>query len=574
MARSRKKLGEILAEWGVPADKINKVSESTRGTGKRLGDALIESGVATEEQVAKGLATQFNIAYVDLASNGVANQVNPKLIPEDLIKKHMILPLSKAGGRLQLIIHDPMDLELLDMLRFRLNVEVDPRLSSRSAIKKFIDASMGKGGNGAAAADKKTDPTKSLVTESIDKSVDKSVDKSIDITADDAPIVKLVQRILTEAFTMRASDIHVEPFAEYVRLRYRIDGVCVERDRLPKRMQNSVLSRLKLMAGVNISEKRVPQDGRIKINHGEEIIDFRVSACPCYHGESVVLRILRADAVKIGLINLGFEEDSLAAFNKIIRKPNGIFLVTGPTGSGKTTTLYTALDVLNRPDKKIITAEDPIEYNFVGINQCQTREKIGLTFSVILKTMLRQAPNIILVGEIRDREVAEIAIQAALTGHLVFSTLHTNDAPSAITRLIDMGLKPFLVASAIQAIMAQRLIRILCKECRALDPNPDPKYMALVNITPEEGKGKINGPVGCPTCNKLGYKGRRGIYEMMTMNTEIRELAFRQEPIAKIRHAAIANGMRSLMEDGKLKVLKGLTTPAEVAAVAQVEGIE
>lgn len=574
MARSRKKLGEILAEWGVPADKINKVSESTRGTGKRLGDALIESGVATEEQVAKGLATQFNIAYVDLASNGVANQVNPKLIPEDLIKKHMILPLAKAGGRLQLIIHDPMDLELLDMLRFRLNVEVEPRLSSRSAIKKFIDSSMGKGANGTAVGDKKADPSKSLVTESIDKSVDKSVDKSIDITADDAPIVKLVQRILTEAFTMRASDIHVEPFGEYVRLRYRIDGVCVERDRLPKRMQNSVLSRLKLMSGVNISEKRVPQDGRIKIQHGEETIDFRVSACPCYHGESVVLRILRADAVKIGLINLGFEEDTLAAFNKIIRRPNGIFLVTGPTGSGKTTTLYTALDVLNRPDKKIITAEDPIEYNFVGINQCQTREKIGLTFSVILKTMLRQAPNIILVGEIRDREVAEIAIQAALTGHLVFSTLHTNDAPSAITRLIDMGLKPFLVASAIQAIMAQRLIRNLCKECRALDPNPDPKYMALVNITAEEGKGKINGPVGCPVCNKLGFKGRRGIYEMMAMNSEIRELAFRQEPIAKIRHAAIANGMRSLMEDGKKKVLKGITTPAEIAAVAQVEGIE
>ncbi len=574
MARSRKKLGEILAEWGVPADQINKVSESTRGTGKRLGDALIEAGVATEEQVAKGLATQFNIAYVDLASNGVANQVNPKLIPEELIKKHMILPLAKAGGRLQLIIHDPMDLELLDMLRFRLNVEVDPRLSSRSAIKKFIDDSMGKGANGTAGADKKPDPTKSLLTESIDKSVDKSVDKSIDITADDAPIVKLVQRILTEAFSMRASDIHVEPFAEYVRLRYRIDGVCVERDRLPKRMQNSVLSRLKLMAGVNISERRVPQDGRIKIQHGEETIDFRVSACPCYHGESIVLRILRADAVKIGLINLGFEEDTLTAFNKIIRRPNGIFLVTGPTGSGKTTTLYTALDVLNRPDKKIITAEDPIEYNFVGINQCQTREKIGLTFSVILRTMLRQAPNIILVGEIRDREVAEIAIQAALTGHLVFSTLHTNDAPSAITRLIDMGLKPFLVASAIQAIMAQRLIRVLCKECRAPDPNPDPKYMALVNITSEEGKGKINGPVGCPVCNKLGFKGRRGIYEMMSMNSEIRELAFRQEPIAKIRHAAIANGMRSLMEDGKKKVLKGLTTPAEIAAVAQVEGIE
>ncbi len=570
MARSRKKLGDILVGWGmVTLEQVDQAQVKSRGTGKKLGDALVEMGLCTEDQVAKALANQFNMEYVDLGSNGVANQVNPKLIPEELIKKHMILPMGKNNGRITLIVHEPNDLEVQDMLRFRLNSELDLRLSSKSQIKNFIEKNL--------KQVKQVDASQSLVSESIDKSVDRSVDrsvdKSIDIASEDAPIVRLVNRILTEAVKMRASDIHVEPMGDRVRLRYRIDGVCMERDNLPKRMQNAILSRLKLTAGMNIAEKRTPQDGRIKIQVDPDPIDFRVSACPAYHGESVVLRILRPDSVKIGLVNLGFEEDNLAQFNKIIRRPNGIFLVTGPTGSGKTTTLYSALDVLNRPDKKIITAEDPIEYNFRGINQCQVREKIGLGFKEILKTMLRQAPNIILVGEIRDREVAEIAIQAALTGHLVFSTLHTNDAPSAITRLTDMGVKPFLVASAIQAIMAQRLIRMLCPKCKAVDPEPDHKYLSLVGITPEEAVGKVHKPVGCDNCNRTGYRGRKAIFEMMFMTTEIREMAFRQEPLTKIRQAAIANGMRTLVEDGKLKVLKGATSPDEVARSTQVEGL-
>jgi type IV pilus assembly protein PilB len=416
----------------------------------------------------------------------------------------------------------------------------------------------------------------SLVTESsdrsVDRSVDRSMDKSIDISAEDAPIVRLCSRILTEAVRMRASDVHIEPMADRVRLRYRIDGVCMERDNLPKRMQNSVLSRVKLMSGMNIAEKRVPQDGRIKLPVDDVQIDFRVSACPTYHGESVVCRILRPDSVRIGLSNLGFEDDNLQVFNKIIRRPNGIFLVTGPTGSGKTTTLYSALDVLNRPDKKIITAEDPIEYNFEGINQCQVNDKIGLGFKEILRTMLRQAPNVILVGEIRDREVGEIAIQAALTGHLVFSTLHTNDAPSAITRLIDMGIKPFLVASSIQAVMAQRLIRVLCKNCKRIDESPDPKYLRLVGITPEEAEGKVMRPVGCEQCNGSGYRGRKAIFELMQMNSEIRELAFNRASITELRRAALNAGMRPLVADGKIKVLRGDTTPDEVARMAQVEG--
>jgi type IV pilus assembly protein PilB len=282
----------------------------------------------------------------------------------------------------------------------------------------------------------------------------------------------------------------------------------------------------------------------------------------------VVLRILRPDSVRIGLLNLGLEQDMLDTFNKVIRKPNGIFLVTGPTGSGKTTTLYSALAVLNRPDKKIITAEDPVEYNFKGINQVQVRDQIGLTFPAILKSMLRQAPNIILVGEIRDREVADIAIQAALTGHLVFSTLHTNDAPSAITRLVDMGVKPFLVASSIQAIMSQRLARILCDKCKKFDPAPDPKILRLVEIADSE-KEKVMMPVGCPECGGIGYRGRRGIYEMMIMNSEIRNLAFERAGIAKLRAAAIRSGMRTLLGDGKLKILRGRTTPIEISKFAQ-----
>jgi len=555
-------------------DQADKAAQLAKGSGKRLGDAIVEAGFAKEDQVAKALANQFGMEFVDLAANGVAEKIDLKLIPDDLVKKHMILPMAKTNGRLQLIIHDPMDLELLDMLRFRLNVEVDPKLSARSQIKKFLDAAAaGTGRKFAADQSLVTDSIDRTIDRSVDKSVDRSMDKSIDVTEDDAPIVKLANRIIAEAVRMRASDIHVEPMADRVRLRYRIDGVCMERDNLPKRMQNALLSRTKLMAGMNIAEKRVPQDGRIKMQVDDASIDFRVSACPAYHGESVVLRILRPDSVRIGLVNLGFEPDNLAIFNRVIRRPNGIFLVTGPTGSGKTTTLYSALDVLNRPDKKIITAEDPVEYNFEGINQCQVREAIGLTFPAILRSMLRQAPNIILVGEIRDKEVAEIAIQAALTGHLVFSTLHTNDAPSAITRLIDMGVKPFLVASSIQAIMAQRLIRVLCKECKKLaEPNElDPKYLMLTGITHDEAHGKVMKAMGCGNCVDTGYRGRKAIFELMLMNSHIRELAFKLAPISDLRRAALTNGMRPLVEDGKIKILAGVTTPDEIARSTQVD---
>ena len=569
MARKRKKIGEILHEWRtVNEAQVKQALDIAKGSGKRIGEAMVEAGFCKEQDIAKALAAQFDMEFIDLDDPGAVQGIDMSLVPQELIKKHLVLPLAKQNGRLKLVIHDPMDLELLDLLRFRLNSEIDTAIAPKGSIKSFIDGQGSGGGRGSSIFSEE-----SLVTESVDVTVDRSMDSSVDIAAgEDAPIIRLCHRMITEAVRSRASDIHVEPMTEHVLLRYRIDGVCHVRDKLPKRMQSSLLARLKLMAGVNIAERRVPQDGRIKMPVDGEQIDFRVSCCPAYHGESVVLRILRPDSVKIGLVNLGFEQDSLDAFNRMIRRPNGIFLVTGPTGSGKTTTLYSALDVLNRPDRKIITAEDPVEYNFTGINQCQVRESIGLTFPSILRSMLRQAPNIILIGEIRDHEVAEIAIQAALTGHLVFSTLHTNDAPSAITRLIDMGVKPFLVASSIQAIMAQRLIRMLCSKCRTRENEPDPRLLRLMDISAEEmAKGNMCKPVGCAHCGDIGYRGRKAIFEMMRMNNEIRELAFNRSAISSLRDAALRAGMRPLLQDGKLKILRGDTTCEEVAKFAQAE---
>ncbi|MFK7760278.1 MAG: GspE/PulE family protein [Phycisphaerales bacterium] len=576
MARSRKKLGEILVAQGViDTNQVQQGLTKAEETGVRIGEALVELGLVTDQNILKALAVQHAIKYVDLTNEKIAKLIDMDALDKSIMKKHLVLGMGKSGGKMRIAIHDPLDLQVLDNLRFRLNCEIEPLLATKAQLQQIIDGQAAAAPGGAAPTEGGV-PTQSLVTDSIDRSIDRSVDrsmdKSIDVSSEDSPIVKLVNRVLDEAVRMRTSDIHIEPMGDRVRLRYRVDGVCSERDNLPKRMQNAVLSRLKLMAGMNISEKRIPQDGRIKIFVDEVPIDFRVSACPAYHGESVVLRILRPDAVRIGLANLGFEPENLEVFNKIIKRPNGIFLVTGPTGSGKTTTLYSALDVLNRPDKKIITAEDPVEYNFDGINQCQIREDIGFTFPSVLRSMLRQAPNVILVGEIRDREVGEIAIQAALTGHLVFSTLHTNDAPSAMTRLIDMGIKPFLVASSIQAVMAQRLVRVLADtKVLAEESDLDPKFLNLINLKPEEALGKVYKPRST-TEIPSGFKGRKAIFEMMLMNPEIRDLAFNKAQSSEIRKAAISSGMKELVEDGRTKVLNGVTTPEEIAKVSQIDG--
>ncbi|HWP41504.1 MAG TPA: ATPase, T2SS/T4P/T4SS family [Tepidisphaeraceae bacterium] len=585
MARHQKRLGEILIEWGiVTAQEIQRALEHAKTKNLRLGEALVDLKLCSEPNVYKALASQHGMEYVDLDKSSIPpNAVNE--IPDDLMRKFLVLPLGKENGKLKVAVHDPLDLEMDDILRFRLNKELRKVLAPKSRIKNILDELFNT--TAATTIDKTMDKTIDRLRDSLDKSLDKSLDRSIDKSIDvaglgedasadptQAPIIKLVQALITEAVRNRASDIHIEPMKDRVQVRYRIDGECVVRDRIPLRMKGPLISRIKIMAGIDIAEKRLPQDGRIKLTIDKQNIDFRVSTLPAYHGESVVLRILRPDSVRIGIQNLGFEEEDYKTFLKIIKRPNGIFLVTGPTGSGKTTTLYAALNELNRPDRKIITAEDPVEYNFPGINQCQVRENIGLTFAKILRAMLRQAPNIILVGEIRDLEVAEVAIQAALTGHLVFSTLHTNDAPSAITRLIDMGVKPFLVASSIQAVMAQRLIRVLCPKCKQPDRDPDPMWLKLAGIQPSDLKDRIiYKPRGCDYCTGTGFRGRLGIFELMQMNNEIRSLAFDRAPTNKIRKAALASGMKSLLMDGRLKVLNGLTTAEEVVKVAQVEGI-
>lgn len=567
MAQRKKKLGEILVSWNLLSEKdLADALRYAEANHKRIGEALIELELCSEEDVTKALAAQFDMEYVDL-DKSTSVPANIKLIPEKIIKEHKVLPLGQENGRLKVVISDPLDVDLLDLLRFRLNTEIEATLAPRSKIQRYIQTFM-------ENVKDKIRETSASIDASIDEDApDEDVAASVD-AGEDAPIIRLINMMIAEAVRNRASDIHIEPMADRVRVRYRIDGVCVERDRIPLSMRNAVTARLKLMAGIDIAEKRLPQDGRIMMTIDGRQIDFRVSSLPSYHGESIVLRILRPDSVRIGIQSLGFEEDDYQRFLRIIKRPNGIFLVTGPTGSGKTTTLYAALQELNRPDKKIITAEDPVEYSFTGMNQCQVREEIGLSFAKILRSMLRQAPNIILVGEIRDLEVGEVAIQAALTGHLVFSTLHTNDAPSAITRLIDMGIKPFLVASSIQAVMAQRLVRVICQECKVEDKEPNKFLMKLLGITEKDLEGrKLYKGAGCPRCQNTGYRGRLGIFEMMLMNNELRELAFKRAPTNALRRAARASGMRTLLEDGKIKIMRGITTMEEVARHAQVEGL-
>jgi len=575
VAKKRRHLGEILYKAGlVEKQALINAIKASKTNNKRLGQILLELGLLDEETLTKAIAKQFGLEYVNLTQTPIPSDAI-KLIPEDLIKRHNILPLGMNNGRLKLIISDPLDLDTMDAIRFRLNAELDCCLANPSKIRSYIKDSFDRAKRQEDDKLKHSiDATAAELTEAGHELQAEALRAEAAGGADDGPIVRLANLIIDNACFMRASDIHIEPMADRVRIRYRVDGVCLEKDNIPKNMQAPLNSRLKILSGMDIAEKRLPQDGRIKRTVGSQDIDFRVSALPGNHGESIVLRILRPDAVNIGIQSLGFEQDDYEHFQRIIKRPNGIFLVTGPTGSGKTTTLYAALQALNTPDKKIITAEDPVEYNFDGMNQCQVRDEIEFTFERILRAMLRQAPNIILIGEIRDGVVADIAIQAALTGHLVFSTLHTNDAPSAITRLIDMGVKPFLVSSSIQAIMAQRLVRVICNNCKVIDENPDPYLLRTLEISPEDiEKHPFHKGTGCSQCQYTGFKGRIAIFEMVELNNEIRELAFTKAPTNELRKAARASGMRTLREDGKIKVFKGTTTPEEVVRITQTENV-
>ena len=565
MIGTRKQIGEILKELGLVTDKQIKEALERQGRGgRRLGELLITMGACTEVDVTKALAVQFDMEYVELDIGTINPQVM-EMMPEEMMREYQILPLAYEDGRLKVAITDPLDLESVDAIRFRLNLDVDCVLAPREQVSQIISSY--------------TDRTESESVDSMlqeftasDIQYEERTGDSGEPHAESAPIIRLVQLMITEAVRMRASDIHIEPLQHRLRIRYRIDGVCLERDPPPKRLQGAITTRVKLMAGMQIEEKRLPQDGRIRMRLDGADLDFRVSTLPGYHGESVVLRILRRESINLGLEALGFLPDEFELFEKLIGRPNGIFLVTGPTGSGKTTTLYAALNKLNTPDRKIITAEDPVEYHIAGINQVQVNEQIGLTWQSIIRAMMRQAPNIILVGEIRDLQTAEMAVQASLTGHLVFSTLHTNDAPSAITRLIDMGVKPFLVASSVQAIMAQRLVRILCPECKESDDAVDLATLRGLGVTEGQlAQATFYRPVGCPKSHGMGYRGRLGIFELMVMSTELKEMAFQRRPLNEIRRATRSLGMRTLLEDGLIKMMRGMTTLNEVLARAQRE---
>jgi type IV pilus assembly protein PilB len=538
--------------------KLPDAEKAARTAGVSLAEALVKLGIPAEE-VYKAVAQDGGVEYVDLSA--VQPTVEAiRVVPESLAREKTVLPLTADEDRIKVVVADPLDLDLQDNLRFVCNRRVDIVVASKEAILSTINRIYGDGAGGNMF-DEFAEGEGQMFQEAA--AGEEAADEN------SAPIIRLVQLMITEAVTMRASDIHIEPFEDRVRIRYRIDGVMQERDSVPKRLQGAVISRIKILAKIDIAERRRAQDGRIKVSMADKELDLRVSVLPTNHGQSIVMRVLDKGNIKVGLRQLGMAEEDLRTLNNLIRRPNGIVLVTGPTGSGKTTTLYAALNELNRPDRKIITAEDPVEYYLPGINQVEVKHSIGLDFARIIRAMLRQAPNVILVGEMRDSETAEMGIQASLTGHLVFSTLHTNDAPSAITRMVDMGVPSYLVASSVIAILAQRLVRVNCPKCRA-PVRPSDAVLETAGIPLELGtKANFMKGKGCGNCNKTGYRGRLGIYELMLMTPRIRELAFQNASSIDLRKAALAQGMHTLYQDGINKALRGITTIEEVFSVAK-----
>ncbi len=569
MAKGRGDFTDILVRKKVLSpEQLDEAINLGESTGIKLQDALAKLNYSSPTETVAAMAEFYNVPFVDLTTLEIPKTVI-ELVPESVAREHIVIPLALEGNTLKLITSDPTNYEALQKIQFILNREIMPVLAVKEQIQEAINRNYGQ---------TETESVDSMIAEFTDTAIEfTDVDsKSSLANADesDAPVVKLCNLIISEAVAARASDIHIEPFNDRIRIRYRIDGNLTERDNAPRRLLSPMLSRIKIMGSIDISEKRRPQDGRIKMSIQGKHFDLRVSMLPSVHGQSAVMRILDRTNIMVGIRDLGFSEDNYARFQTIIKRPNGIFLVTGPTGSGKTTTLYAALNELNRPDRKIITAEDPVEYYLPGINQVEVRHNIGLNFARIIRAMLRQAPNIILVGEIRDKETAEIAVQASLTGHLVFSTLHTNDAPSAVTRLVDIGVPPFLIASSVIAIMGQRLVRVNCPKCR--EPfTPADDQLRAAGITPDQlSRATFMKGKGCSHCRNAGYRGRQAIFEMMRMTSQLRELTFAQAPTQELRRKARAGGMKTLLEDGILKALKGSTTLDEVLATCHTELME
>ncbi len=546
------KLGrEQLVSEGVPPTDIDS----------KLIDLIVDKRYCKYEDITYLLSQEFNIPLISLQDIRVDESVL-KLLPQDILRKYNVFPISSSGGQLELAISDPMDMDSVDDISHILNMSVDLRLASPEEIKRAIDDHFGVNAYGDVFGEEIAGQNSSAASGNT-----LATGNEAGVSEEEAPIIRYVHKLITEAVKRRASDIHLEPLEKRFRIRYRIDGVLIEVENPPKRLQPSIISRLKLMANISIAEKRVPQDGRIQITFNNKEIDLRVSSLPTVYGESIVMRILDKEGLRLGLPELGFFSDDQAVFERIVGMADGIFLVTGPTGSGKSTTLYSALNFLNHPDRKIITVEDPVEYQMTGINQVQVRREVGMTFAAALRSMLRQAPNIIMIGEIRDLETAEIAINASLTGHMVFSTLHTNDAPSAVTRLVDIGVKPFLVSASLRAALAQRLVRKICTNCKSVYA-PDPRTLQAIGINEiEAAKITFYHGDGCPKCSGIGFKGRMGIFEIFIVNEELQQMIYEGRTLVELRTKARELGMRSMREDGIRKVGGGLTTADEVLKV-------
>ena len=551
-----KLIGEIQAE-------INSIPESeVTDRDAVFMDTLLEKTGMPKAEIINYLSGELNMEAIDL-SDAQLPQETLSLIKPEWARQYEVVPIGQNGMEIEVVFANPLDQDSLDNLTHLLGKSINPKFSYRSDVLATIEEAYGN-----AEATKLNDFFEGMEGEDIE--IGDGVNPE-DVSEEDAPIIKYVHSVIKDALEKRASDIHMEPLEKKFRVRFRVDGKLQEQPDPPKRLQPSIISRTKLMANVSLAEKRVPLDGRINVKVGDKVIDLRVSTLPTVHGESIVMRILDKESLSLGLPQLGFFSDDQEVFEQVISMPDGIFLVTGPTGSGKSTTLYSALNAINKPDRKIITVEDPVEYEVAGINQVQVRSDVGMTFSAALRAMLRQAPNIVMVGEIRDLETAEIAINASLTGHMVFSTLHTNDAPSAVSRLVDMGVKPFLVSASLRAALAQRLVRSICQNCKQ-PHTPTSSELSILGITEAQASSAsfMNG-AGCPKCGDKGFRGRKGVFEIFVVNSELEEMIYHNVSIVELRKKAREMGMRSMRNDGFRKVLAGVTTLDEVLMVTTDE---
>ncbi|MDQ3828361.1 MAG: type II secretion system ATPase GspE [Candidatus Tectomicrobia bacterium] len=562
-----RKLGEILVERGLVSEAdLVRLLENERSKGQPLGTLLVQQGLITEEDLLEALSEQLGLPFWRKLEEVGIEHIPVSKIPIAFYRQQKVFPIAFTDGGLKVAVSDPLNLQPLDDLAVFLGAPVEPVISSErelmAAINRYFDRETGS--TEQVMQDIEGEDLGAIANEI------EETDDLLDL-ASEAPVIRLVNSILTQAVRARASDVHIEPFERELKVRYRIDGLLYNTLTPPRRLQAAISSRIKVMANLNIAERRLPQDGRIRIRVGEKDVDIRVSVVPTAYGERIVLRLLDKTSVLLGLEEIGMGEEAYVRYSRLIKRSNGIILVTGPTGSGKTTTLYGTLNKINAPELNIITIEDPIEYQLNGIGQIQVNPRIDLTFANGLRSILRQDPDIIMVGEIRDRETAEIAIQASLTGHLVFSTLHTNDAAGAVTRLLDMGVEAFLVSSSVLAIIAQRLVRVICKECR--EP-----YRPDTSLVKEMGLDRASDPLfegffyrgkGCAACFQTGYRGRSGIYELLAIDDNIRSLIMSGADSSVIRRKAIEQGMTTLFRDGVIKVIKGTTTVDEVLRVTQ-----